>query len=250
VEKETGKIELKEKKIAIAPNGTRFVKVGITGGIGSGKSTAGEYLKGKGYAVYDCDDIAKELSERDDIKAQLKKAFGESFFIEDRLDRRALGSYVFKDKKRAEALNGIFFPAVIDKVKAILEEKGDSESVFIVAPLLFEAKMEMLFHETWCIATSENIQKERVRVRGGMTEEEMINRMGAQLSFYERLDRVDRIINNNGSLEDFFAETEEILKEALKVPLTVGDISGWKNVKAPNLLMPRHDEGDDDEDDE
>jgi dephospho-CoA kinase len=110
--------------------------------------------------------------------------------------------------------------------------------------------MEMLFHETWCIAATESIQKERVRLRGNMSEDEMINRMGAQLSFYERLDRADRIINNNGTLEEFFAETEEILKESLKVPVTMGEIAGWKNVKPANLLMPRHDEGEDDEDDD
>ncbi len=183
--------------------------IGLTGGIGSGKSTASAYLEQKGCLIIDADKISRKLTEKDSPYLEiLKETFGEEFFSEDgELDRKKLGRYVFANPLQKEKLEKIITDAVIKITLDRMEElkREDFKGIAILdAPLLFECGMQKYTDENWLVAAEPETIIERVKARDEMNEADIKSRMENQMSLAEKKALADRIIDNSGDREHLY----------------------------------------------
>lgn len=167
----------------------RPLTIGLTGGIGAGKSLALSAFSGK---RLDADQLARDTFP----KAAIEKAFGTS-------DRKELAKLVFADPAKRRKLEKLTHPRVVAAMKRELS-KGDV--VVCAVPLLFEAKLEKLFDVTVTIEAPENVRRRRVAKRDALTEAQIRARMKAQLSEAERTRRADVVIRNEGKKSEFLAK--------------------------------------------
>jgi dephospho-CoA kinase len=194
-----------------------MLKVGLTGGIGAGKSEVSRLLDAYGAVIVDADKIAREVVEPGTPGlAAVVAEFGEEILAADgTLDRPRLGSVVFADSERLAALNAIVHPLVGER-SAELErqaEEGGGAVVVHDVPLLAENKLAPLYDLVVVVDASTGTQLDRlVRLRG-MTEDEAAARMAAQASREERLAVADIVIGNDGPLEDLRARVREVWEE-------------------------------------
>jgi len=185
----------------------KFVKrIGITGGIGSGKTEACKILERLGEKVLYADLIAKDLTDtNENIQNEIKNIFGSEFFDKSgKLDRKKLAGLVFSDDEALAVLNSIVHPHVfsfIDDEVEKLSEKG-GERIFIEAALIFESCMDDKLDFVINIDADINKRKQRVISRDGMTAEEFEKRAENQLSPEEKARLSGFTIKNNGSLEE------------------------------------------------
>ena len=164
-------------------------KVGITGGIGSGKSTVCRILAEHGVAAYDADSRAKELmSSSEALRAALIENFGAECFTDEGLNRAYLARRVFSDAEQLRVLNGLVHPAVMADFEAWAEAQEGSYVVFESA-ILFEAKLEDRVDATVAVMAPEELRVERVMGRDGATKEQVLARIHNQMSDDERADR-------------------------------------------------------------
>ena len=191
------------------------MNIGITGGIGSGKSTVTNFILEQGYTVIDCDKIAREIVEpgKPALEA-LVRAFGKEILCQDgSLNRKGLANIVFSNKEKLATMNDIMFTEIVATVKRELKmaaERGE-HLIFVDAPVLYEAGLADSVDEVWLVHTEEEVRIARVMERDGATLEEVKARMANQLSEEERMKRANRILNNNGTVE----ELKESVKRAM-----------------------------------
>ena len=192
-------------------------RVGITGGIGSGKSAVTDLLQGKGYVVIDADETAREAAAPGEpAMLRLSEEIGDGFFLEDgSLDRQGLAKIMFNDPIVLMAVNEIFHHDIhrrIEKKTMECAERGE-ELVFISAPLLFESGGDWMTDEIWLVTADEDIRLRRVMQRNDMSEEDVRARMRNQMPEEEKRKRVDLVIENNGTLEELKDAIEGILEK-------------------------------------
>lgn len=171
--------------------------IGVTGGIGSGKSKVMEIIA-KSYPTINMDDFT-EKAYIEGEKA-LKTAFGEEIFVGDKVDKKRLRETVFSDSEKLKTLNAILHPIIIKNT--LDEAKKLDKTVFVECPLLFEAGLEGMFCEIWLITANTGTRLKRVMERDGVTEEMAQKRINAQLSDENKIAKSDVIIHNDGSVED------------------------------------------------
>lgn len=196
-----------------------IVKVGLTGGIGSGKSTvAGIFFK-KGIDIIDADQISHEVIEiYPEIKNIIKCCFGKDFFDDNNnLLRRKLGDCIFKDKDKKEKLESIIIPYIKDEIlKRMNDCKKNGKSICIVdAPTLIESGLYKHMDYNILVWTDEKTQIERVKERDGMTSEQVSNRIKSQMPLESKKHYADYIINNNGNISDAASAAENVIKDIL-----------------------------------
>lgn len=192
------------------------MKIGVTGGIGTGKSTACKILEEMGLRLIDVDRVYHELLlPGSAIHQNILSCFGSEYFTpEGILDRKRLGSTVFKDPEKLRLLGAITHPWIKARLAELLQEiKPDEESVVIDHPLLFEMKMEDLADEIWVVAIPEEIQIERLMRRNNLSRSEAIERIKAQMPLEEKISRADVVIDNSGSREDLKKKITELWGE-------------------------------------
>jgi dephospho-CoA kinase len=185
--------------------------IGLTGAMGSGKSTVSAYLREKGVRVIDADEISRDLTRtgQPDYEAIVRE-FGREFLSDDGgLDRRALGKSVFADPGSLMRLEGILHPLIIRRMKDELERAEGT--VVIDAPLLYKAGLDALCGEVWVVCALPETRIERILARDGITEEEARARLGSQLSPGEMEEKADVVLKNGGSLEDLHKQIDEVL---------------------------------------
>ena len=200
-----GKVGMKQSKV-----------IGITGGIATGKSTAVEYLKTKGYPIIDSDQIAHQVLESPMILENIKTIFGEKFFENGKLNRKIFSNYVFNDKKELKKLEELVYPFIIDGIhRRIAELKDKFDFIFVDIPLLFEKKNELnlTFDSIWLVYTDEFSQIDRMIRDRGLTEEEAKSRIKAQMSIEGKKQLADVIICNQGSKDELYQNIEIYLKK-------------------------------------
>ena len=164
-------------------------KVGITGGIGSGKSTVCRILAEHGVAIYDADSSAKELMATSAaLRAAIIENFGAESFNAEGLNRAYLATRVFSDAEQLKVLNGLVHPAVIADFEVWAEQQEGHYVVFESA-ILFEAKLEDRVDVTVAVMAPEELRVERVMGRDGATKEQVLARIKNQMSDDERADR-------------------------------------------------------------
>ena len=185
------------------------MKIAVSGSIGSGKSEACNYLRRIGYDVFDCDEENRRLLEKDNEGyLEVKKQFPECF-DEEGLNKKKLAALVFSDEDKRKQLEGIMHPLILKK----MNERRD-DPLFAEVPLLFECDWDVYFDHNILIYSDEKILHERLRERG-MSEEEIISRLQAQMSVEEKKKRADIIIENNGTLDDLYQAIDDCLKVIL-----------------------------------
>ncbi|MBQ2036963.1 MAG: dephospho-CoA kinase [Alistipes sp.] len=171
-------------------------KIGVTGGIGSGKSTVCELLRDRGVAVYDSDSRAKQLmAESDALHEQLTATFGAECYNAEGLNRAFLASKVFGNEEALQQLNSIVHPAVRADFQTWAEQQ-QSPYVVLESAILFEAGFETEVDATLAVMAPMPMRLERTMARDGVDKESVMRRMEHQLSDDELHRRASRTIVN------------------------------------------------------
>lgn len=195
--------------------------VGLTGGLGTGKSLVAKEFKRLGAHLVDADEIAREVT-RPGTPAYdgIKKEFGPGFIGPDgAIDRKALASLAFSDPERLKRLNEITHPAIIREIEArveVIKKDHPGEIIVLDAPLLIEVGLEKKMDRVVVVYADEKTQTQRIRERNGLGLEEAQMRIGAQMPVKEKVDFADFVIDGNGSVEEALGAVEGIY-ERLKV---------------------------------
>ena len=191
--------------------------IGLTGGIGAGKSTVSDYLLDKGFTVIDADKIARSMTEKGSETLQaLTEAFGEDILFTDGcLDRKKLAAIVFSDEKKRFVLEELTTKKVVQIIEEKitgLQEEGYEAPVFIDAPLLFESGADKLCDAVWLVDASIDIRIRRVMARDDVTSEEVKRRILNQMSSSEKIARSTDIIDNSKGKEALYEQVERLLE--------------------------------------
>lgn len=169
--------------------------IGLTGGIGSGKTYVARLLEEKGVPIYLADDEAKKISESKEVNVKIKDYFGESVFENGVLDRKKLGAIVFGDAKKLALLNSIIHPLVRQH---FLDWVHQQEAPFVLkeAAILFESKSNQDCSIVITVECPIEERIKRVMLRDGLTEEGVKSRISRQLTEQERIEKSDFVIHN------------------------------------------------------
>jgi dephospho-CoA kinase len=189
--------------------------VALTGGIGSGKSLAGEYFEALGAIVIDSDQLARDVIERgSDGFDQVIDRFGDGILKDGEIDRTALARVVFTDADARRDLEEIIHPRVRARSEEIVTRAGTNAIVINQIPLLFETKGADRFDLVITIEASEELRIERASTRG-LKEYEVRQRMANQASEEDRRSIADIVIVNDGSAAELLTEVERVWNEVL-----------------------------------
>lgn len=191
--------------------------IGLTGGIGSGKSTVAEILKENGVSVVDADVVAREVTQKTGPGfSPVVQEFGQEILnAQGELDRRKIAEIVFRDPKKLLKLEAILHPLVgaeVKKRRAQLESKGCEFAVYDV-PLLFEKKLNTQFDAVVVVNCSLDTQIKRTVARSGLTEREVRDRIAAQVPLSEKVKQADYVIENEGSLAELKIQVSELSRK-------------------------------------
>lgn len=192
-----------------------MLTVGLTGGIGAGKSEVSRLLGSYGAVVIDSDRIAREVVEPGTPGlAAVVAEFGEEVLAGDGgLDRPKLGRIVFGDEDRLRALNAIVHPRVRDRAAELQQSAGRDAVVVQDVPLLAENDLAPLYDVVVVVDVPPGTQLERLMGVRGMTEEEARARMAAQATREERLAVADIVIRNDGPLAELEPQVRRMWEE-------------------------------------
>jgi dephospho-CoA kinase len=186
------------------------LRVGVTGGIGSGKSTVCNLFAALGRKVFSADDIARGLTQsNEEIKSAIRKTFGGSVFLpEGEIDRRALAHVVFSHPPSRNKLDALVHPHVFTALDAAIEKLTPADRfpyVVIEAALIYETGMERRLDAVIVVTAGEETRIERVMTRSGDSRDAVRARMHAQIPSEQKAKRADFVIDNNGSVEELEA---------------------------------------------
>ncbi|HHY16281.1 MAG TPA: dephospho-CoA kinase [Firmicutes bacterium] len=189
--------------------------IGITGGIASGKTVVADRLRALGYAVLDADQYAREAIEPHTPGwEQVRRAFPQVVGASGRVDRAQLAALVFADAEQRKKLERIIHPFVITRLKREAKRlKQLGEPVFAEVPLLYEAGLESLMSEVWVVYADRPTQLGRLMRRAKISLELAEAMLASQMPLAEKKKRATRVIDNNGSLADTWAQLDLILQE-------------------------------------
>lgn len=191
--------------------------IGLTGSIGTGKSTVSNMFLQLYFPVVDADKIAREVVEPgQDAYRKIVDTFGESILKQDKqIDRKILGKIVFSDTKKRKQLNDIVHPAIREEMLAQQEHyiKNGARCVVLDIPLLFESKLTHLVDKIIVVFVDSDVQLQRIMERDQSTKEIAMQRIKAQIPVSEKVKLADAVINNNGSKEETFQQLKKILWE-------------------------------------
>lgn len=202
-----------------------MILLGLTGGIGSGKSTVSELLALKGAVIIDADAIVRELqAPGQPLLAELAAEFGDSIITADgALDRAALAAVAFGNKDRLEALNKIVHPAVGREMNRRLEEQRTTDNVVVLdIPLLAENPRKGLCGVV-VVDVPVDVAVSRLVGFRGFSEEDARARVANQTSREKRMEIADRVIDNSGDLESLRHQVDAVWEWALSLPPAAPD---------------------------
>jgi len=183
--------------------------VGLTGGIGAGKSEALEALERLGAATLSTDAVTHELLAGDDVRDLLVERLGPEVAPGGRVDRSAVAARVFGDDEQTKWLEGLLWPRVGERVARFRESVEDAPAAVVEVPLLFESGMEQVFDKTIVVVADEQIRADRAGARG---HELVEARTARQLSQDEKARRADFVVRNDGDLAELEAKLSEVLE--------------------------------------
>ncbi|MBE6045238.1 MAG: dephospho-CoA kinase [Clostridiales bacterium] len=196
-----------------------MIVIGITGGIGTGKSTAAEYLIEKGFALIDADQIGRDLTaEGEPILAEIEEKFGCVSHDGQKgnglvLDRKAMADLVFRDNEVKEQFDQMMHQEIISIIDRNIAElkQTDARGILLDAPLLFEANINDRCDVVILITADMDERIDRVSQRDDADEEDIRDRINNQMSDEEKAKYADFVIDNSGEPEDMFAQLDDII---------------------------------------
>jgi dephospho-CoA kinase len=194
--------------------GARIPFVGLTGAIGSGKSTALEALERVGAAVLSTDRVVHELYEDDDVVGAVRERFGDAIERDGVVDRAALARVAFATPEGRAWLEGLLWPLVGSRMaawRASLADRLDPPRAAVVeVPLLFEAEMEDAFDATIAVIADEDLRAGRAGARG---HEALAERSARQLTQQEKAHRATYVVVNDGTVEELESKLSALLEK-------------------------------------
>lgn len=193
-----------------------MIKIGLTGGIASGKSTVSNMLLELGLQVVDADIASRKVVEPGEpALEEIAEAFGDVLQENGELDRKKLGTIIFQDESKRQQLNQIVHPRVrewMHNQMGIYEREG-RPAIILDIPLLLESRLNSWADQVLLVYVSKPIQIKRLMERDGSSEEEALQRIHSQMPLDEKKAYADRIINNEGRLSDTREQLLAILDE-------------------------------------
>ena len=197
-----------------------MIVVGLTGGIGAGKSTVSKLLAERGAAIVDADQIARDLqSPGNPVLEQMAERFGAQIINDDSsLDRAAVAAIVFSDKSALDDLNAIVHPAMQAEIQRQIDLNAGSDRVVVLDfPLLGENPRKGLA-ATIVVDIPYELAVERVVEYRGMDEDDAQNRINSQISREERLARATYVVDNSGTFDSLAAQVDELWSSVVELP--------------------------------
>lgn len=208
-------------RFKVEDNCNRMKIIGLTGGIGVGKSTVSEFLKKEGYYIIDADLISHEITKKgSDTLNLLSDKFGEEIILSDgSLDRKALAEKVFSNNEKKRDLEEIVTAQVIKKIKDKIDNLRESrlyDIIFLDAPLLFETGADSLTDMVWLIVADKDTRLERVQKRDNCSKDQILRRIDNQMSQEEKEILSQEIIDNSKGKEQLYSQIKLLLKKYVK----------------------------------
>ncbi|WP_282630505.1 dephospho-CoA kinase [Empedobacter sedimenti] len=190
---------------------------GITGGIGSGKTSAAKFFEDLGVPVYNSDTRAKNIQNEDqEVKEKIIKAFGDEAYNEAGMNRPFIAKQVFQNQEKLNLLNSIVHPAVFNDFEK-WKQQQTSNIVMKEAAILIESGSYKDCNVVISVLVDLEKRIERTMARDGFTREEVLARIAKQISDEERIAKSDFIIDNNGDLDHLKKEVEQTLIKIKKL---------------------------------
>lgn len=199
-------------------NNKKIIKVGITGGTGSGKSSLCNYLTKKGLQVIDSDAIARKLLDRGTVTYDLVVShFGEKILkANGEINRQLLSSIVFGSSDELNFLQNVVTKETVEIVKELLEKsRPEMKIIFLDAPLLFETGLDQDVDIVWFVLASQDKRLKRLSKRDGIPVFEIKKRMSAQMPEEQKEMLADIVIENEGSLDDLYSKVDKLLLQLI-----------------------------------
>ncbi len=192
-----------------------MVTVGVTGGLGAGKSKACQFLKEKGAYIFNADEVAKNtLQQNTDVQDKISDAFGPGIVKDGKVDTQKLAKVAFSSEENQTILNNIVHPIVIEEFENKCNEVKNKEELFVVdAPLIFESGFDAHLDHTVVIYTTFKHRMERSLRGGNISRDEVLRRMELQMPEEEKRELASYVIENNGSIEELKKRMYEIYDE-------------------------------------
>ena len=187
---------------------SRVPFVGLTGGLGAGKSTALAALAELGAATLSTDEVVHELYGSAEVRDAVTSRFGPSVVVDGVVDRSAVAAKAFGEDGDREWLEQLLWPRVGERIAEFRDSVGPVRAAVVEVPLLFESGMEAAFDHTIAVVADEDLRAERAGARG---HEAVRERAGRQLTQDQKSQRADFTVRNDGTTEELKAELAEIL---------------------------------------
>ncbi|MGM0370821.1 MAG: dephospho-CoA kinase [Bacillota bacterium] len=192
------------------------MKIGLTGGIASGKSTVTGILDSLGAKIIDADKIAHQLMKPEKkLWTRIVDSFGEEILQSNgTIDRNKLGTIIFNNRQEKEKLDQISHPIIISEIKSQLKKMTPTEEIIVVdIPLLVEADLMDLFQEVWLVYITKEQQINRLMERSQIDREAALARIESQMPLSDKKKYADRIIDNNGSISQLEQRVKKLWEE-------------------------------------
>ena len=194
-----------------------MLRVGVTGGIGSGKSIVCRVIQELGYPVFHSDNVAKELLNNDPkVREEISGLFGNNLYNGTEINREILASIIFKDEDAREKINSIIHPRVRRKFEDFAKQSR-SELVFNEAAILFETDGYKNFDVTILVTAPEELRIKRVMERDGVSREKVLDRMNSQWDDTRKSLLADYVLVNDEK-EPLLEQIDAVLAELVSQP--------------------------------
>lgn len=193
------------------------LKIAVTGGIGSGKSTVCDIIRQSGYPVYSCDEIYTELFNGGFFTDEIVKAFGDGALnSEGKVDKKKLSAIVFADEKKLQKLNGITHPKIFEKMFYEAENSVAADVCFFEVPVLFECGYQKLFDKVIVVLRREEERIKAVMQRDNLPREKVLYRLNSQYNYKINDFEEYYVIHNDGNLTDLTVKVRDLLSKITK----------------------------------
>ncbi|KUO66294.1 MAG: dephospho-CoA kinase [Gracilibacter sp. BRH_c7a] len=192
-----------------------MLKIGLTGGIASGKTSVANWFADRGIRVFDADKAVHDLYSQEGIISSIAKVFGAEYIQEGFVNRSHLGRLVFSNKEARTKLEEIIHPYVREEMRKSIKtaEREGEKTIILDLPLLFETDWTSYIDEIWTVYVPLEIQIQRLTQRNGFSREEATQRISSQLSLEYKADKADRVIDNSGDWPHTELELVKIWEE-------------------------------------
>ena len=195
------------------------VVIGLTGGIGTGKSTVSQILKEKKFPVIDLDIISHEVIKFPKVVEKIVENFGKEVLEYNNtgnwiVSREKLGRVIFGNREKRLILNSIMHPEILRIMREkILECKKENKIIFVEIQLLFEVQWEKEFDYILLVSAEKETQIKRILSRDNRSKEEALSIINSQMSLDEKKKRSDYVIENDGNIQDLEKKVDDFLKK-------------------------------------